>query len=200
MVAAAIRWLVLIPGDGRRPVGDARRRQQFFLMFWAVFMIVALYHPWLPVRFDRYFLGALPPVLVLAAMAPGGRGRILSGVQAVAFVALFTFSVLGLQDYMAWNTARWDVVNRLMEEDGIPPTEIDGGYEFNGWHTSPLFIEKDGPRAFLHSGELGWWAVEDTWAVSWLPRPGFETVREVPYDSWLAGEKGKLLLLKKRPE
>jgi hypothetical protein len=162
-------------------------------------MIVALYHPWLPVRFDRYFLGALPPVLLLVAMAPGGRDRNLPAAQALALAALYAFSVLGVQDYMAWNRARWDIVDRLMAE-GIPATEIDAGYEFNGWHTSPMFIEKDGASAFLHSGELGWWAVNDTWAVSWLPRPGFEKVEEVPYDSWLAGEKGKLLLLKRKTE
>lgn len=200
MVAATIRWIVLIPGDGRRPIGDARRRQQVFLMLWAVFMILALYHPWLPIRFDRYLLGALAPVLVLAAMAPGSRGRALMGVQLLAFAAMYGFSVAGLQDYLAWNTARWDTVNRLMDEEGIPPTEIDAGYEFNGWYTSSQFIEKDGPSAFLKHGPLGWWAVGDTWAVSWLPRPGFEKVEEVPYDSWLAGEKGKLLLLKKLPE
>lgn len=199
MLAGTARWFVLLPGDGRRPVKEPRRRQQAFLMLWAMLAIAALYHPWLSVRFDRYLLGALVPVLLLVAMAPAGRSRVLPALQIVLFGGLYAFSVLGIQDYMAWNTARWNTVDRLMAE-GVPPEAIDAGYEFNGWYTSPHFIEERGPGAFQHSGSLGWWAVEDRWAVSWRPRPGFETVEEILYDSWLAGEKGKLLLLKKEPE
>lgn len=199
-VAGTIRWLFLIPGDGRKPVSDPRRRQQVFLMAWAVLMVVALYHPWLPVRFDRYFLGALVPVVLLLAMTPTRPGLGARGVATALLVLLYGFSVVSLQDYMAWNQARWDIANRLMEEKGVTPEEIDAGYEFNGWLTSTSFIERTGPRAFLDSGPLGWWAVKDTWAVSWLPRPHFETVEEVPYGSWLAGDKGKLLLLKRKSE
>ncbi|MCC6145579.1 MAG: glycosyltransferase family 39 protein, partial [Candidatus Hydrogenedentes bacterium] len=73
MVAGTIRWGVLIPGDGRRPLRDPRRRQQCFLMMWAVLMVLSLYHPWGPVRFDRYLIGALVPVSLLVALAPSGR-------------------------------------------------------------------------------------------------------------------------------
>ena len=199
MVAAVVRWFVLIPGDGRRPVGDPRRRQQCFLLLWATLSVLALYHPWVPVRFDRYLLGALVPVVVMAALVPAMRGPVWRVAQAAGCLLLYGFSVLGLQDYLAWNTTRWAMANRLMA-DGVPPEEIDAGYEFNGWYTSPHFIARDGASAFFHSGDLYWWAVKDTWAVSWLPRPGFEKVQTVNYGSWLAGDKGELLLLRRKPE
>lgn len=200
MVAGCLRWLLLIPGDGRRPLHDPRRRQQCFLMFWAMLMILALYHPWLPVRFDRYLIGALVPVVLLVAMAESGRSLAGRAVQVVTLVALFAFSVLGVQDYFAWNTTRWAMLNKLMNEQGLKPQEIDGGYEFNGWYTSQDYIKESGARAFLRSGPLGWWVVDDRYAISWLPRPGFAKVEEVPYGSWLAGDMGKLLLLKKKDE
>lgn len=198
MLAGFVRWFVLIPGDGRRPATDARRRQQAFLMLWAVFAIVALYHPWLPVRFDRYLLGALVPVLLLVAMVHTRWNPALAVLQAVLCIGLYGFSLVGLQDYMAWNGARWKAVDQLMAA-GVPPEEIDGGYEFNGWYTSPHYIEKLGPAAFLRSGNLGWWVLENTYVVSWRPRPGFEVLEEIPYHSWLAGERGRLLVLKKIP-
>ncbi len=200
MLAGTIRWVVLIPGDGRRPLRDARRRQQCFLMIWAVLMVVSLYHPWVPVRFDRYLIGALVPVVLLVAMAPLGRGLGQSLLAWGSLAALYVFSVICLQDYMAWNTTRWVIANRLMNEQGLTAEQIDGGYEFNGWLTSPYYIERQGAGAFLNAGPMGWWVVEDRYAISWLPRAGFSKVEEVRYDSWLAGEKGKLLLLKKKDE
>lgn len=199
-VAGTLRWLLLLPGDGRGHPQSPRRRQQAFLMLWAVLMMVALYHPWLPVRFDRYLLGALVPLVLLMAMAPAVRGPLLPVAQWGAFAVIYGFSLLGVQDYLAWNTTRWTMLNELMNEQKIPPEQIDGGYEFNGWYTSPGFIEKDGATAFLRSGPLGWWVVDDQYAISWLPRPGFEAIGETPYDSWLAGDKNKLLLLRKKPD
>lgn len=200
MLAGTIRWIVLIPGDGRRLPRDARRQQQSFLMIWAVLMVVSLYHPWVPVRFDRYLIGALVPVLLLVAMTPSGRGRGTALAPWAALAALYLCSVVALQDYMAWNTTRWAIANRLMDEQGVPAEQIDGGYEFNGWLTSPYYIERQGAGAFLNAGPMGWWVVEDRYAISWLPRAGFSKVEEVPYGSWLAGDKGKLLLLKKKDD
>jgi hypothetical protein len=200
MLAGTIRWVVLIPGDGRRPLRDARRRQQCFLMIWAVLMVVSLYHPWVPVRFDRYLIGALVPVVLLVAMVPVGRGLGQGLLAWGSLAALYIFSVVCLQDYMAWNTTRWAIANRLMNEQGLTAEQIDGGYEFNGWLTSPYYIERQGAGAFLNAGPMGWWVVEDRYAISWLPRAGFEKVEEVPYDSWLAGDKGKLLLLKQKDD
>lgn len=200
MLAGMIRWFVLIPGDGRRPLRDARRQQQCFLMIWAVLMVASLYHPWVPVRFDRYLIGALVPVSLLMAMAPSRRGLGNTLVAWGILALLYAFSVVCLQDYMAWNTTRWAMANRLMNEQGVPAEHIDGGYEFNGWLTSPYYIERQGAGAFLNAGPMGWWVVEDRYAISWLPRPGFSKVEEVPYGSWLAGDKGKLLLLKKKGE
>lgn len=200
MAAGTIRWIVLIPGDGRKPLRDPRRRQQCFLMLWAVLMVLSLYHPWVPVRFDRYLIGALTPVLLLLAMAPAGKRMGNTLVAWGCLALLYAFSVVCLQDYMAWNTTRWAIANRLMQEQGVTAEQIDGGYEFNGWLTSPYYIERQGAGAFLNAGPMGWWVVKDDYAISWLPRPGFSKVEEVPYGSWLAGDKGKLLLLKKKAE
>ena len=117
-------------------------------------------------------------------------------LQVLLLGSIYAFSLVSLQDYLAWNTARWNVVDRLMGE-GVPPDDIDGGYEFNGWYTSPSFIERDGPWAFYQSGSLGWWAVRDTWMLAWSPRPDFDVVETIPCNSWLFGDARRILLLKR---
>lgn len=200
MLAGWLGWLVMIPGDGRRPLRDPRRRRHAFLMLWAALMIGALYHPGLPVRFDRYFLGALVPVLLLlAAATPRARDLRLYAVQLALAAALYTFSLISLQDYLAWNSARWHTLQRLMA-GGVPPENIDGGYEFNGWYTSPHFIARDGDQAFYHAGPLGWWVLGDEWAIAGQPRAGYNVVETIPYHSWLAGNNAELFLLRRNSQ
>ena len=174
---------------------NAERRCAIFLGLWAVLSVVALYHPLLPVRFDRYLLGALVPVIVLLASASRISGRGLRVVQGLFLLALFAFSVAGQHDYLAWNQARWRALDGLLK-DNVHPETIDGGYEFNGWYTSPHFINARGPAAFIEAGPIGWWVVDDTYAIAWLKRPGYRVREELPYPTWL-GKDQKLLLLER---
>ncbi len=175
--------------------GSVAHRRILFLGLWAALSVVALYHPLLPVRFDRYLLGALVPVLVLlssTARMPQLGLRIFQGVCALAF---FAFSVAAQHDYLAWNHARWRALDGLLKEN-VPPESIDGGYEFNGWYTSPHFIKVLGADAFIDAGPLGWWVVDDTYAIAWQERPGYVVREEVPYGTWL-GRDQRLLVLER---
>ncbi|MCF6286603.1 MAG: hypothetical protein L3K26_15625, partial [Candidatus Hydrogenedentes bacterium] len=174
---------------------STKRRQQFFLGTWALLMIFALYNPWLPVRFDRYLLGAFIPVVVLVAGVAHSVSLRLRVVQVFFLLLIFGFSLAAQHDYMAWNRVRWQALDGLLDA-GVAPERIDGGYEFNGWHTSHHFIDAMGSKAFLYSGPKGWWVIDDAYAVDWQERPGY-TVREaLPYDTWLG--RGRRLLVLER--
>jgi len=101
----------------------------------------SLYAAALAVRgvfFDRYFLPLLPAVLFLAALlldkARPGR-RMLAGLAAV--LAIMAFSVTTARDYFSWNIAKWNLAARAARRLGSLE-ELDGGYEWNGWHGTAI--------------------------------------------------------------
>jgi len=171
--------------------------QDLFLLLWGLAMLLILAAPAIPIRFDRYFITALVPWGILSmkyAKIGVKKGSTTAAVSALAI--LYVFSVVCLQDYMAWNSARWRGLERLMSEYGATPEEIDGGYEFNGLYTSDTFVEdsEGGQRNF---GPRGWWLVDDLYAVSLQPRENFGTIGTEPYFSWLGFRTRDVLLLRK---
>lgn len=89
--------------------------------------------------FDRYLLAALPGIAgALAYAARGTRwrtvaGRWIAGATAVATLALVTLG-LSLSDTAAtFDGAKWRLASAV-EAAGHPAHEIDGGYEWWGFH------------------------------------------------------------------
>jgi hypothetical protein len=178
--------------------GSVRGGQTLFLMLWAVLMAAAPCNPWLPVTFDRYLLPALVPVAVLTAgLVPFHRLRRphLAGLAVCA--AVYVFSLACLQDYMAWNRARWEAIETLITTHGADPLRIDGGFEYNGMHTSDAFMEIHPDADFNNAGPHGWWILDDTWAVSFRPRAGHQEIARTEYFSFLGMERRFLLILRR---
>ncbi len=174
--------------------------QAVFLLVWATLMAAAPYNPYLPVTFDRYLLPAVPPLCALAVQIPSHRGgRSARACAALGVLLLWVFSTACLQDYMAWNRARWAAVDALITEHGVDPLRIDGGFEYNGWCTSDAFMERHGTTDFNQAGELGWWILDDTYAVSLLPREGYAEIDRVAYFSWLGMARRELRMLERMP-
>ena len=84
--------------------------------------------------FDRYLLPLLPFAAALTAAAiesvRAPRQRVIGATALLAAVAGAWFSVAGTHDYLAWNHARYALLDELMAE-GVEPARIDGGMEFN---------------------------------------------------------------------
>jgi hypothetical protein len=108
------------------------------------------------------------------------------------------FSACSVQDYLAWNRARWVAVDRLTDRYGADPLQIDGGYEYNGLHTSDVFMKRNNTSDFRNQGPLAWWVLDDTYAISFLPRAGYQELDRVTYFSALGMERRDLLILRKR--
>jgi hypothetical protein len=177
----------------------AKRYRELFLVLNTALFVMALFNPWMQLRFDRYLLPAMPSFLALAAVwtSPLLRRPIVASISAAFFVLAAGFSVVCLQDYMAWNRARWDALHSLMEHRSLPPEEIDGGYEFNGLFTSDGYIEQYGRSAFAMQGPIGHWVVEDDFAVAFTPRADFQVLERWPYFSWLGFEERAIYTLRR---
>jgi len=158
--------------------------------------------------FDRYLLPmlSLAAAATAAAIADIGRQRQPPrpnggmGLLAIfALVGVAWFSVAGTHDYLAWNRARYALLDELMTDEGVQPTHIDGGMEFNAWHLAkasghaPTDTEvKIGADPHAKSW---WWVVDDEYVVSMRPLPGYELHSSRPYDTWLVPGRASMVML-----
>lgn len=193
-------WQQLLSGKPRikRIVPPVRRAQYWFLFVLGGLFLLSPLNPKLTVYYDRYLLPGLVPLLLLSAKAMGLRPR--PRAQWTAFAAtlvLYLFSLASLQDYLAWNRARWAAIDRLRAQYGAELEQIDGGYEFNGLYTSEKFRALHPNKPVSYSGERPWWVIENRFAVSFLPRDGYQQIDEVSYPSWLRRGGGRLLILQR---
>jgi hypothetical protein len=161
--------------------------------------------------FDRYLL----PMLALAAAATAGaiaeivrrrqppRPNGPIGVTAVLALALMGwFSVAGTHDYLAWNRARHALLDELVTEEGVKPTRIDGGMEYNAWHLAkasghaPTDTEVKIGRD--PTAKSWWWVVDDEYIISMRPLAGYELHSSHPYDTWLVpGGRASMVMLRR---
>lgn len=82
--------------------------------------------------FDRYYL-PLVPFVIMGGMHLLTRSDWSRPLFFSLLVALGLYSVIGTYNYLAWNDARWTLGRRMVAQ-GIAPEDINGGYEWNGWH------------------------------------------------------------------
>lgn len=81
---------------------------------------------------DEYLLVFIPASLYLALREARLSPRSLV-TGALVCVVMLTYVLREQADYLAWNTARWEVGRRLVG-DGVAPIEIGGGFEWVGWY------------------------------------------------------------------
>ena len=98
-------------------------------------------------------------------------------------------SLIGIQDYMAWNTARWEAIAFLKSQYGASDNEINGGFESNGMYTSDEFIKRKSKYPETEVGE--WWSLPETKYIlspmssKALYPNDYPELDRVPYFSWL---------------
>jgi hypothetical protein len=113
-----------------------------------------------------------------------------------------------MHDWLAWNVARWDLGRRAIAR-GIAATDIEGGFEWDGWHASRVFLLPDEPPAtrsllqdrgsMLLFRHLLFPELTGRYAISFSEIPGTMTVDSEPYRLWLAPGPRRLWLLACHP-
>jgi hypothetical protein len=159
----------------------------FLLIGALVYFVVIAAHGF----FDRYLLPLLPMVgaaiITLSGRPASPRRPVVTMAILGWFVALSVFSMAGTRDYLMWNRIRWEALHDLTN-NGIPPSQIDGGYEFNGWRSYD--------PAYLPTPEKSWWWVQDdAYVVSFGAIEGYETLRSYPFTRWLPPQEESMLVL-----
>jgi hypothetical protein len=132
--------------------------------------------------YDRYLLFLLPlgaglAVILLRDLPSPAPGVALSIALSVAMAV---FSTAATRDYMEVQRARWQALDALTGA-GVPPTEIDGGFEFNGWH-----LYRDGYADWITEPAKSWyWVDRDTYVVALAPVDGYVEIERRVVRRWL---------------
>jgi hypothetical protein len=124
--AERIRWLIV-------PFASA---------YFAALMLFSLH----TILFDRYVLGVVPfAIVALLWLYQRFSGRELPHISVVILVLLGWIGVAGTHNWFAWDRARLAAIAELRAA-GIPRTEIQGGYEYDGWTQLKAAGRIDDPR------------------------------------------------------
>lgn len=159
-----------------------------------IFLACTLYFGPLAITgfFDRYLIFLVPLLMILVSCwvketeIRFNRFFVVTAVMII--VGYSMFAVAATHDYLSWNKARWHAIDYLLEDKGIPPQKINGGFEFNGWYHDPYAPDK--PRK-------KWRVYEDNYIVTFGPLEGYDQIKEYDFSQWLFSGKGKIRILQK---
>ena len=142
--------------------------------------------------FDRYFIPLLPFTILLLLTQQVNISRKWVAISFALFtmVIMGVFSIAATHDYMSWNRARWEALDHLTHKAGISPNQIDGGFEFNGWHR-PI------PGRVYDTQKSWWWVDREDYVVSFGDLGGFRKIKAFSYPTYLPPKMDSLFILKK---
>lgn len=180
--------LNLIPSTvrGFKKAGTLRTQSVFiwtFLLAYLGFLFTELYF------IDRYHMVLAPFVLVVLTQGNDisfGKKQWL--MAAIFFILMTSYTLTGTHDYFSWNRARWRALEYLTKEKNIPPSRLDGGFEFNGWH-------KPGPKGERY-GISWWWVEREDFVVTFGDMDNFTKQKGFPYERWLPPGVDSVYILK----
>ena len=114
--------------------------------------------------------------------------------------ALAWYAVAGTHDYLAWNRARYAGLVELTAA-GVPPEQIDGGMEYNGWTLAARLnhwpTDADARVGQAPTQKSWWWVVDDRFVVSFRPLPGYGVRQSIPFSRWLPPGEGRIVVLER---
>ena len=209
---ARVVWRILIRPE--RPEVAAGRSCAIFLIGTCAFYYGPLSLAYLPL-FDRYFLPVVPMAIALVwqgfnTTVPSAVPRptfllrpIGIGAGFLSLLLLLVYSTAGTHDYLDWNRERWSAVRGLARELAIPPTQIDGGWEYNNLLVNEERLYKNyQERGSMmtreeREGEIYGKVLDKPYRIAVSPATGYEVIRQVPLSPWLPLTPVELVVMKK---
>jgi hypothetical protein len=159
--------------------------------------------------FDRYLIFLLPLLIAVVSSVAAGRVKdiaIGAASLAVGLVLLYGLvAIASTHDYLAAQRVRWEALNGLMRERHISPGQIDGGFEFNGWHFGNK-LETCNPE-YRNGGNLRRVTWDDfrclthsngsEFIASFVPRNGYVIQKWYVFNWWFPWAEQNIFILRK---
>jgi len=86
--------------------------------------------------FDRYLI-VLIPFLIITMLISAKK----SYISYFGILLFAGYSILGTIDYLAWNKAKWELANKIVNSGYLQPNEIANGFDWDGYFTFQNNIE-----------------------------------------------------------
>ncbi len=142
--------------------------------------------------FDRYYLFVIIMFVFLLAQISIKKNKIAKYISIFLLSFYIIFSVFATHDYLSWNRVRWEAIDSLTEQ-GISPSKIDGGFEFNGWH------ETNKRNSGSNINDKSWWFVkDDEYIISFGNIPGFEKIKTYKYNTFIPPRNNNIFILQRK--
>ena len=163
----------------------------------------------LPSMMDRYLEVLFPGAILLIAArgSLAGSGR-FAGIATVALSGLISIALS--HDWLSWNSARWELGRQAMAVKNIQPSDLEGGFEWNGWYgcpdpakplATPGLVAPDNESASLALPFTRHYFPQVTgrFALAFTPPPNSITMATLSYTRWLPPAKKDFLLVQEPP-
>ncbi len=141
------------------------------------------------IYFDRYSVDSLWTLAIVLPLLTDWTRVWTRGVAIGAVVVVGAFSILGTQEYLRWNRARWEAFGDL-RKSGVRLEQIDGGYEINQY----LIGGFDGP---VHLQKYGFSVIDNEYVIAFSRVPGYRVVGKYGFESFLGLRRGTVLALRR---
>ncbi|HMC23297.1 MAG TPA: glycosyltransferase family 39 protein [Thermoanaerobaculia bacterium] len=129
--------------------------------------------------YDRYSLDSAWALVIALPIAIPWEKASAKVTAIVALLAIGFFSTMAVQEYFAWNRARWDMYRELRAR-GIAIEQIDGGVEAYSLYELANADRKKAaighpPRKYM---------------ITFHPLPGYHVIVQRPFDGFLGYRRG----------
>src|SRR5262249_33669311 len=135
--------------------------------------------------FDRYMIFLMPGALaVLCPSRPHRLGRLL-GTLILSLFAVFSIGLM--HDWLAWQSARWELARWAVNHLHIAATAIEGGVEWDGDHEPNPDLHPATNRArYFASNASNWFpSISGDYGIANKVRPRTSEMASRDYTTWL---------------
>lgn len=145
--------------------------------------------------FDRYLLPIMPLLSCALVLFSKKHSKLswsnLGKGITVLLGLLIVFSIATTRDYLTWNRTRWEALHYLKEQMNVPPSQIDGGLEFNG-----LCLYDNNYAA--SESKSWWWVEDDKYLITLGSVDGYEVVSKLPFRRLVPWKKQHIFILARK--
>jgi hypothetical protein len=106
-----------------------------------------------------------------------------------------------MHDWLDWNRARWELGKQAVAE-GKEPVDIEGGLEWNGWHSSEAsYLPRGNDNRLTVAFTRLWFpGVTGRYALAFSAVPKSEIIGSKSYSQWLLPGAHDFVLLKEQDD